>query len=217
MGGRNGTIPIYNWRSFLDNGLNYDKGTVMKKLNFALITICTLFIAQSILAQESIEARIGDVEMNKLVTESPQYQDMTSAIEEEFAARVRDITAKEAALNAATDQLNQDNLALSQDERNNTLLKLNADQRELKYLTDSFQEDRNNRIQIESNKIVVEIINSIEKYGRDNAFDLIINRTRISQNTILNGGTVFSGASVDITNEIARILEKKFQEDKAGG
>tara|TARA_Y100000588_G_C14276510_1_gene934591 strand:- start:3512 stop:4081 length:570 start_codon:yes stop_codon:yes gene_type:complete len=189
----------------------------MKKLNFALITICTLFIAQSILAQESIEARIGVVEMNKLVTESPQYQDMTSAIEEEFAARVRDITAKEAALNAATDQLNQDNLALSQDERNNTLLKLNADQRELKYLTDSFQEDRNNRIQIESNKIFVEIINSIEKYGRDNAFDLIINRTRISQNTILNGGTVFSGASVDITNEIARILEKKFQEDKAGG
>jgi len=75
----------------------------MKKLNFTLITICTLFIAQSILAQESIEARIGVVEMNKLVTESPQYQDMTSAIEEEFAARVRDITAKEAALNAATD------------------------------------------------------------------------------------------------------------------
>ena len=189
----------------------------MKKLNFTLTIIGTLFLAQSILAQESLEARIGVVDMNKLVQESPQYLDMTSAIEEEFAGRVRDITAKESAFNAAQDQLNQDNLALSQDERQNTLLKLNADQRELKYLAESFQEDRNNRIQIESNKIFVEIINSIEKYGRDNAFDLIINRTRISQNTILNGGTVFSGASVDITNEIARILEKKFQEDKAGG
>ena len=60
----------------------------MKKLNFALTTICTLFIAQSILAQESLEARIGVGDMNKLVQESPQYLDMTSAIEEEFAARV---------------------------------------------------------------------------------------------------------------------------------
>ena len=190
---------------------------LMKKLNFALTIIGTLFLTQSILAQESLEARIGVVDMNKLVQESPQYQDMTSAIEEEFAARVRDITAKESAFNAAQDQLNQDNLALSQDERQNTLLKLNADQRELKYLAESFQEDRNNRTQIEANKIFVEIINLIEKFGRDNGYDLIINEGRISQNTILNGGTLYSGASVDITNDIAKILEKKFQEDKAGG
>ncbi|SVE34829.1 uncharacterized protein METZ01_LOCUS487683, partial [marine metagenome] len=89
----------------------------MKKLNFALTIICTLFITQSIFAQESLEARIGVVDMNKLVQESPQYQDMTSAIEEQFAGSVRDITSKESALNASKDQLNQDNLALSQDER----------------------------------------------------------------------------------------------------
>ena len=189
----------------------------MKKLNFVLTIIGTLFVAQSIFAQESIEARIGVVDMNKLVTESPQYQDMTSAIEEEFAARVRDITAKESAFNTAQDQLNQDNLALSQDERQNTLLKLNADQRELKYLAESFQEDRNNRTQIEANKIFVEIISSIQKFGRDNSYDLIINEGRISQNTILNGGTLYKGASVDITNDIAKMLEKKFQENKAGG
>ena len=79
----------------------------MKKLNFTLTIIGTLFLAQSILAQESLEARIGVVDMNKLVQESPQYLDMTSAIEEEFAGRVRDITAKESAFTAAQDQLNQ--------------------------------------------------------------------------------------------------------------
>jgi len=189
----------------------------MKKLNFALTIICTLFITQSIFAQESLEARIGVVDMNKLVQESPQYQDMTSAIEEQFAGSVRDITSKESALNASKDQLNQDNLALSQDERQNTMLKINADQRELEYLAKSYQEDRNNRTQIEANKIFVEIINSIQKFGRDNGYDLIINEGRISQNTILNGGTLYKGASVDITNDIAKILEKKFQEDKAGG
>jgi Skp family chaperone for outer membrane proteins len=120
-------------------------------------------------------------------------------------------------LNASKDQLNQDNLALSNDERQNTLLKINADQRELKYLAESFQEDRNNRTQIEANKIFVEIINLIQKFGRDNSYDLIINEGRISQNTILNGGTLYKGASVDITNDIAKMLEKKFQENKAGG
>ena len=189
----------------------------MKKLNFVLIIIGTLFVAQSIFAQEATQARIGVVDMNKLVQESPQYLDMNSVIEEEFAGRVREITSKESALNASKDQLNQDNLALSNDERQNTLLRINTDQRELEYLATSFQEDRNNRTQIEANKIFSEIINSIEKFGRDNAYDLIINRTRVSQNTILNGGTVYSGASVDITNDIAKMLEKKFQENKAGG
>ena len=103
----------------------------MKKLNFVLTIICTLFVAQSIFAQEATQARIGVVDMNKLVQESPQYLDMTSVIEEEFAGRVSDITSKESALNANKDQLNQDNLALSNDERQNTLLKINADQREL--------------------------------------------------------------------------------------
>jgi len=189
----------------------------MKKLNFALTIIGTLLVAQSIFAQETTQARIGVVDMNKLVQESPQYLDMNSVIEEEFAGRVREITSKESALNASKDQLNQDNLALSNDERQNTLLRINTDQRELEYLATSFQEDRNNRTQIEANKIFSEIINSIEKFGRDNAYDLIINRTRVSQNTILNGGTVYSGASVDITNDIAKMLEKKFQENKAGG
>ena len=114
-------------------------------------------------------------------------------------------------------KLQKDNLALSNDERQNASLKLTSDQRELEYLAKSFQEDRNNRIQIETNKIIVETINVVNKFGRDNGYDLIINEGRISQNTILNGGTLYKGASVDITNEIAKVLEKNFQESKSGG
>ena len=39
----------------------------------------------------------------------------------------------------------------------------------------------------------------------------------ISLNTIQNGGTLYKGASVDITNDIAKVLEKNFQEIKTGG
>ena len=167
-------------------------------------------------SQESA-VRIGVVDMNKLLQESPQYQDMLSAVEEEFAPRVRDIEAKEASFNENREQLNKDNLALSNDERQNATLKLASAQRELEYLAQSFQEDRNNRIQIETNKIIVETINVVNKFGRDSGYDLIINEGRISQNTILNGGTLYKGASVDITNDIAKVLEKSFQEIKTGG
>ena len=61
------------------------------------------------------------------------------------------------------------------------------------------------------------MINAINKFGRDNGYDLIINEGRISQNTILNGGTLYKGASVDITNDIAIVLENNFQENKSGG
>ena len=126
-------------------------------------------------------------------------------------------TKKESAFNEARDKLTQDNLALSNDERQNASLNLASDQRELEYLANSFQEDRNNRVQIETNKILVEMINAINKFGRDNGYDLIINEGRISQNTILNGGTLYKGASVDITNDIAIVLENNFQENKSGG
>ncbi len=186
----------------------------MKRINFVLMIIGAVFLTQPIFAQTAVEAKIGVVDMNKLLQESPQVQDMQAAIEEEFAPRVRDISAKESAFNASRDQLNKDNLALSTDERQSATLKLTADQRELEYLAQSFQQDRNSRSQIELNKIFREIIDIIKKYGRDNGYDLIINEGRIDQNTLLSGGTFYTGASVDITNDVAILLEEKFQEEK---
>ena len=188
----------------------------MKNKYLIAIFASLIMVAQPVFSQESA-VRIGVVDMNKLLQESPQYQDMLSAVEEEFAPRVRDIEAKEASFNENREQLNKDNLALSNDERQNATLKLASAQRELEYLAQSFQEDRNNRIQIETNKIIVETINVVNKFGRDSGYDLIINEGRISQNTIFNGGTLYKGASVDITNDIAKVLEKSFQDIKTGG
>ena len=89
-----------------------------------------MIIGQPVLSQDSA-VRMGVVDMNKLLQESPQYQDMLSAVEEEFAPRVRDIEAKEASFNENRDQLQQDNLALSNDERQNATLKLASAQREI--------------------------------------------------------------------------------------
>ena len=188
-----------------------------EKMKYIYSILAVFLLSQPVFSQDVSSIRIGVVDMNKLLQEAPQYQDMQSAIEEEFAPKVRDIEAKESAFNEARDKLQKDNLALSNDERQNASLKLTSDQRELEYLAKSFQEDRNNRIQIETNKIIVETINVVNKFGRDNGYDLIINEGRISQNTILNGGTLYKGASVDITNEIAKVLEKNFQESKSGG
>ena len=188
-----------------------------EKMKYIYSILAVFLLSQPVFSQDVSSIRIGVVDMNKLLQEAPQYQDMQSAIEEEFAPKVRDIEAKESAFNEARDKLQKDNLALSNDERQNATLKLTSDQRELEYLAKSFQEDRNNRIQIETNKIIVETINVVNKFGRDNGYDLIINEGRISQNTILNGGTLYKGASVDITNDIAKVLEKNFQESKSGG
>ena len=188
-----------------------------EKMKYIYSILAVFLLSQPVFSQDVSSIRIGVVDMNKLLQEAPQYQDMQSAIEEEFAPKVRDIEAKESAFNEARDKLQKDNLALSNDERQNATLKLTSDQRELEYLAQSFQEDRNNRIQIETNKIIVETINVVNKFGRDNGYDLIINEGRISQNTILNGGTLYKGASVDITNDIAKVLEKNFQESKSGG
>ena len=180
--------------------------------------LAVFLLSQPVLSQDMSSVKIGVVDIQKLLTESPQAQDMQTAIEEEYAPRVRDIEAKESAFNETREKLQKDNLALSNDERQNTQLQLQRDQRELEFLIKSVQEDQQTSIAIESNKILVEIIQEVNKFGRDNGYDLIINAgERLSQSTIVNGGTLYTGASVDITNDIAKVLEKNFQASKSGG
>jgi outer membrane protein len=188
-----------------------------EKMKYIYSILAVFLLSQPVLSQEVSNVKIGVVDIQKLITESPQAADMQSAIEEEYAPRVRDIEAKESAFNETREKLQKDNLALSNDERQNTQLQLQRDQRELEFLIKSVQEDQQTTVAIESNKILVEILQEVEKFGRDNGYDLIINEGRMSQSTILNGGTVFKGASVDITNDIAIVLEKNFRESKSGG
>ena len=70
----------------------------MKK-NYIYSILALFLITQPVLSQELGSVRIGVVDVNKLLQESPQFQDMQSAIEEEFAPRLRDIEAKESAFN----------------------------------------------------------------------------------------------------------------------
>ena len=117
--------------AFLDNVLIIfliRKEIIMKNKYLLGIIAVFVFVGQPVFSQDSA-VRIGVVDMNKLLQESPQYQDMLSAVEEEFAPRVRDIEAKEASFNESRDQLQQDNLALSNDERQNATLKLASAQR----------------------------------------------------------------------------------------
>ena len=47
----------------------------MKKTNFVLLIIIgAVFLTQPIFAQTAVEARIGVVDMNKLLQESPQFK-----------------------------------------------------------------------------------------------------------------------------------------------
>jgi len=78
------------------------------RLNYLFTIAAALFLVQPIQAQDTGQAKIGVVDMNKLINESPQAQDMQSAIEEEFAPRVRDITAKESAFNTGRENLTKD-------------------------------------------------------------------------------------------------------------
>ena len=125
--------------------------------------LAVFLLSQPVLSQDVSSVKIGVVDIQKLITESPQAQDMQTAIEEEYAPRVRDIEAKESAFNETREKLQKDNLALSNDERQNTQLQLQRDQRELEFLIKSVQEDQQTSVAIESNKILVEIIQEVNK------------------------------------------------------
>ncbi|MEZ5564381.1 MAG: OmpH family outer membrane protein [Gammaproteobacteria bacterium] len=89
--------------------------------------------------------KVGFVNVQRLLIESPQANAANKSLENEFAPRQRDLVAKQKSFKDRADKFQKDSAVMGADERRNTENDLRRDERELSRQVDELREDLNNR------------------------------------------------------------------------
>ncbi|MCC5794392.1 MAG: OmpH family outer membrane protein [Chromatiales bacterium] len=151
-------------------------------------------------AQTGANIRIGFVDLNRLVSESPQAEAATRQLEEEFGQRQREFITRETAYNERIARLQRDVEVMGAEERRNAELELRRDERDLVRMRDELREDINIRTNEALRKLQIDAIEETRTYARRANYDLV-----------LIEGVVFFSDAVDITDRVLEGLQERFR------
>lgn len=160
-----------------------------------LLTLLLLLTLGGAWAQQ----KIGYVNMNVLINESPQILEANRVLTEEFEPRNRAIEQKEADLNLLENRITQEGPLMTADD----LAKLQERARILERQVRRTKEDLSDEITIRNSQLVEDVQEQIRQvvsaYAKENDFDVIL------INAIL-----YVTDEVDLTDEILERLKRDF-------
>ena len=175
----------------------------MKPLNFPDVKFLVLFFIM-ICSNGTLFAagKIGFVDMETLINNSPQIRKAQSTISVEFEVQYSDIEQKESDLKRLEDRITKDGAIMSLSELSNLQERARILDRQVRRA----KEDLKDAISIRNNQVLNDIqkdLNEIvTQYAKDNGYD-----------AILINAILYVSDDMDITQEILQILKDKIDEN----
>lgn len=160
----------------------------MKKTLFPLGILAALLCAGVAQAQ----VKIGVVNYQTLLEESPQAKAASKALQDEFAPRQRELQQKQKELQAKQDKLNRDAAVMSDAEKSGLEKELRNGERDLQSKGETFTEELNARRNEELGKLQSSLLQEVQSYAKTNGYDLVVPRNQI----------LFAKDSFDITSQV---------------
>ncbi len=170
-----------------------------KMLILGLVAMC--FIAAP--ATYADGAKIGFVNVKKVLENAPQAKAARAMLEKEFAPRDRELVSMQKKLRALEDKLSRDGAVMSTDERAKIERRIVTERRELKRMQDDFREDLNLRRNQEIAKLQRLILEVIVAVAKEGGYDLLFREA------------VFASTRVDITPTVLERLKADFSKESA--
>lgn len=169
------------------------------KYYLAVFIAITLPVLAS--AQAPANLKIGVVDINRLMSESPQFQAARAKLDDEFAPRRREIIAMQTSLEERAASLQKDLDVMGATEREAAQRELRNEERAIVRAQTEFREDselRNNEVlRVVQQNVVAEVV----AYSESEGFDLV-----------LVEGIVYASDRVNVTQVV---LERLLAKDKA--
>ena len=134
--------------------------------------------------------KIGIVNANKIVEQSPQYEAVRKSLEAEFKRRNDDFIAKQKQLKKLEDKLARDSAVMSASEAKRLEKDIRTRRRKLNNTRDEYREDLNLRRNEEFNKLLRKVSEVVHQLGKDENIDLI-----------LSEGVVYANKKIDLTDQ----------------
>jgi outer membrane protein len=166
------------------------------RIKTALLACVTLAASALPLAAQA-QAKIGVVNVARLLQEAPQAQAASAALENEFAARRRDLENQQRDLKTREDRLQKDGATMAEAERRNQEKALRDGQRELARKQNEFLEDLNVRRNEALGQLQRAVLQEVQTYAKAQGFDLVV------------ADALYASGTVDITAQVLSALQAK--------
>lgn len=148
--------------------------------------------------QAQAEVKIGVVNFEALIQESPQLKAMRQVLQEEFAQRERDLVQQQKDLKAKAEKFQRDAAVMSEAEKSKLERELREGQRDFERKSNEFKDDANLRQNEELNKLQRQLIAEIQNFAKAGNYDLIVGQ-----------GVFYAKESLDITKPVLAALAAK--------
>jgi len=167
------------------------------RIKTTVLALVTLAASSLPLGVAQAQAKIGVVNVARLLQEAPQAQAASQALETEFAARKRELQSLERDLKAREDKLQKDGATLAEADRRNQEKALRDGQREFARKQNEFLEDLNVRRNEALGQLQRTVLQEVTTYAKSAGYDLVV------------ADALYASAAVDITAPVLSAMQAK--------
>jgi outer membrane protein len=168
----------------------------MTRLRAGLFAACAA-VAVALPVVSYAEVKIGVVNVRRLLEESPQAKQAMQTLQNEFAARQREVVQLEKDLRAKDEKFQRDGATMTETDRRNAERELREGQRELQRKSQELNEDYNLRRNEEIGKVQRSLLQEVQNYARSANYDLVI-----------GDGVLYAAEAMDITPQVLSAMQR---------
>ncbi len=167
--------------------------TFKRSIPFLALGLCGLMVTQ----QASAEIKIGVVNFQKLMEESPQVKTAMQSLQNEFGPRQRELVTMQNDLKSRQEKLEKEAALMAEADRVKAEKTLRDEQREFSRKGGEFQDDLSTRKNEEIGKVQRYLVEEVRTYAVAQGFDLVL------------AESLYSKPALDITAQILEVLKSK--------
>jgi outer membrane protein len=155
--------------------------------------------ALAALPATAAEPKIGVVEFQRLILESPQGKAAMESMRSEFAPRERTLQAQGQAVKAKEEKLQKDGATMSEEQRARAEKELRDGARDFERARGELQDDESARRNEELSRLQRTIVEEVRTYGKAQGYDLILEQTAV----------LYNASASDITPAVLSALQAR--------
>ncbi|MGI9246134.1 MAG: OmpH family outer membrane protein [Steroidobacteraceae bacterium] len=167
------------------------------RIKIAMLALVTIAASALPLGAAQAQTKIGVVNVARLLQEAPQAQAASAALENEFAARKRDLQNTERDLKTREEKLQKDGATMAEADRRNQEKTLRDGQRDFARKQNEFMEDLNVRRNEALGQLQRTVLQEVQVYAKSAGLDVVV------------ADALYASAGVDITPQVLSALQAK--------
>lgn len=176
-------------------------------MNRIWLTLCTMGLAGLLAFSGAAhaQARIGYVDMKRLLDEAPQVSAGRSQLAREFEDRNDELKIMERRLDTMEQRLVDESASLSEEQRINLEWEIRSLRREINTTRQQLSDDLNIRLNEELAQVDDQVEQAIRTIAAEQGYDLV-----------LSSPVEYASDRIDLTDQVLQRLRERFQRGQSG-